>query len=187
MTSGKAIEKVDAIRSLIYVIRGQNVILDSDLAELYDVETATLIRGMKRNGERFPDDFAFQLTPEEWENLRCQIGISSDGHGGRRYAPYAFTEQGVAMLSGVLRSKRAIAVNVAIMRAFVAMRRELAAHAELAHKLDELERTVKELGTSTEETFEIVFTALRELLSPPEPPRKPIGFTAKLGKKDRPR
>jgi hypothetical protein len=107
--------------------------------------------------------------------------------GPSLFVPYAFTEQGVAMLSSVLRSRRAAAVNVAVMRAFVAMRRELAAHAELAHKLDELERTVKELGTSTEETFETVFTALRELLSQPEPPRKPIGFAADVGKKDRPR
>jgi hypothetical protein len=184
MSSETAIEKAEAIRGLIHVVRRRNVMLDSDLAELYGVETAALIRAMKRNSERFPEDFAFQLSAEEWENLRCQSGISSDAHGGRRYAPYAFTEQGVAMLSGVLRSQRAIAVNVAIMRAFVAMRRELAAHAELAHRLDELERNVKELGSAGDEKFAAVFAALKAILSEPTPKRKPIGFTAAIGKED---
>jgi hypothetical protein len=137
---------------------------------------------MKRNSERFPEDFAFQLSPQEWENLRCQIGISSEAHGGRRFAPYAFTEQGVAMLSGVLRSPRAVAVNVAIMRAFVAMRRELAATAELSRRLDELEQTVKDLGSASDEKFVAVFNALKALLSEPAPKRKPIGFTAAIGK-----
>lgn len=183
MSSGSAIENpvpVEAVRRLIHAVRGQNVMLDSDLAELYDVETGALIRAMKRNSERFPDDFVFQLTPEEWEGLRCQLGISNDGRGGRRYAPYAFTEQGVAMLSSVLRSRRAAAVNVAVMRAFVAMRRELAAHGELARKLDELECALKELGSSTDKKFEVVFNALRALLSQPTPPKKPIGFTAEI-------
>lgn len=182
MSPGTAIEPASAIRNLIHTVRGQNVMLDSDLAELYDVETKALVRAMKRNVDRFPEDFAFQLTEGEWEDLRCQIGTSSAEHGGRRYAPHVFTEQGVAMLSGVLRSERAIAVNVAIMRTFVAMRRELATHAEFARRLDELERSVRNLGGAAAAQFEAVFAALRELQAPPDPPKKPIGFTAKIGR-----
>jgi hypothetical protein len=184
MSSEKALEKAgpEPIRRLIHEVRGQNVMLDSDLATLYGVETGALVRAMKRSPDRFPDDFAFQLDAEEWGSLRCQIGISNEGRGGRRYLPYVFTEQGVAMLSSVLRSQRAAAVNVAIMRAFVAMRRELAAHAELSHRLDELERTVRELGAASDEKFARVYAALRAILSEPRPKRKPIGFTAELGK-----
>jgi hypothetical protein len=153
--------------------------LDSDLARLYEVQTSALVRAMKRNQGRFPDDFAFQLTGEEWDDLMCQIGTSSS-HGGRRKLPYVFTEQGVAMLSGVLRSARAVAVNVAIMRAFVAMRHELAATEELARKLDALEQALGTLERSSEEKFSAVFEALRALLTQPKPRRRTIGFAAEI-------
>ena len=121
MAKEKSVIPIERIAALIYVIRGESVMLDAELAELYHVETGALVRAMKRNLDRFSKDFAFQLTKEEFDNLRSQTGISS--WGGRRYAPYAFTEQGVAMLSGVLRSKIAVQVNVAIMRTFVRLRR----------------------------------------------------------------
>jgi hypothetical protein len=126
------------IAKLIYLVRGHRVLLDSDLANLYGVETGALVRAMHRNAERFPEDFVLQLSEEEV--LRCQIGISRGRHGGRRYLPYAFTEQGVAMLSSVLRSERAVQVNVEIMRAFVRLRQLVSTNAELARKMDELER-----------------------------------------------
>ena len=178
------LDRIDTvpINALIHEIRGRKVILDSDLAVLYGVETKALVRATRRNPERFPGDLAFQLTSEEWERLRCQIGTSNEGRGGRRYLPHAFTEQGVAMLSSVLRSRQAVAVNVAIMRAFVAMRRELAADVDLSHRLDELERNVKDLGGATDEKFARVFAALRAILSEPRPEPKPIGFTASVGK-----
>jgi hypothetical protein len=167
------------VRAAIVAARGLNVMLDSDLARLYEVQTSALVRAMKRNQDRFPIDFAFQLTREEWDDLLCQSGIASS-YGGRRTAPFVFTEQGVAMLSGVLRSERAVAVNVAIMRAFVAMRHELRAHVELARRLDEIEEALGELESSSAERFQAVFDALRSLLIQPTPLRKVIGFTAEL-------
>jgi phage regulator Rha-like protein len=158
----------ERIERSILLIRGHKVILDADLAALYGVETKQLIRAVKRNLPRFPDDFMFQLNAEESENLRVHFGTSSQW-GGRRYPPYAFTEQGVAMLSSVLRSKRAIQVNVEIMRAFVRLRRILASHADLARKLDGLE---KKYDTQ----FKVVFDAIRELMKPPETKKRPIGF-----------
>jgi len=144
------------------------VLLDADLAELYGVETKTLNRAVKRHRDRFPPDFMFQLTGEEAGKLRYQIGTSS--WGGRRYLPQAFTEQGVAMLSSVLHSKRAVMVNVEIMRAFVRIRRILATHADLARKLAALEKRY-------DAQFKAVFDAIRELMAPPEPPKKRrIGF-----------
>ena len=143
--------------------------LDADLAGLYDVETRVLVQAVKRNLERFPDDFMFQLSDEEFEDLKSQSVISSSW-GGRRSRPYAFTEQGVAMLSGVLRSPRAVRVNIEIMRAFVRLRRMLATHADLAQRLDELE-------SKYDAQFRIVFDAIRELMAPSDPPRKRrIGF-----------
>lgn len=126
------------IEQKIILLRGQKVMLSMHLANLYGVEIRALIQAVKRNLERFPKDFMFQLTNEEFKNLKSQIVISS--WGGRRYPPYAFTEQGVAMLSSALRSKRAIQVNIAVMRAFVKLRKILSSHKELAHKLEELER-----------------------------------------------
>ncbi len=131
---------VEIIENKIFVIREHKVMLDSDLAGLYDIETKALNRAVKRNSERFPDDFMFQLKDDEWDFLRCQFGTSKEGSGGRRYNPYVFTEQGVAMLSSVLNSKRAIAVNVQIMRIFVKIRQLALTHTELAVRLNELEQ-----------------------------------------------
>ncbi|MEI8189210.1 MAG: ORF6N domain-containing protein [candidate division NC10 bacterium] len=157
------------IENAILLLRGQKVLLDADLADLYGVETKALVRAVKRNVERFPADFMFQLSPEEVARLRCQIGTSKPGRGGRRYAPYAFTEQGVAMLSGVLGSPRAVQANIAIMRAFVRLRQMLAVHADFAHRLNELEQKY-------DKQFRAVFEAIRELATPPEAPPKKIGF-----------
>jgi len=134
---------LERIQRAIYLVRGEKVMLDGDLAALYGVSTGNLNKAVKRNYSRFPADFMFQLTTEETENLRFQIGISSLGYGGRRYLPYAFTEHGVAMLSSVLRSERAVQVNIAIMRAFVQLRQVLATHTELARKLTELEQRIE--------------------------------------------
>src|SRR4030066_1592436 len=131
----KALIPAEVIERKIYLIRGQKVMLDNDLAKLYKVETRTLIQAVKRNTERFPPDFMFQLTNQEVISLRSQFVISKTGRGGRRYLPYVFTEQGVAMLSSVLNSERAILVNIAIMRAFVKLREILSVNKELAHKL----------------------------------------------------
>jgi len=172
---------IERVERKIFLIRGHKVMLDSDLAELYGVETKTLNRAVKRNIERFPEDFMFQLTHEEVENLRYQIGTSSSRshiatlkgkYGGRRYLPHAFTEQGVAMLSGVLNSRRAIQVNVAIMRVFVKLRQMLATHKELAQKLAELERR---LG-GHDQKIHSIFDAIRQLMAPQARPQRRIGF-----------
>jgi hypothetical protein len=156
----------------IFFIRGQKVMLSTHLSELYGVEPKVLIQAVKRNSERFPDDFMFLLRDEEFANLKSQFVTSSWG-GLRRANPYAFTEQGVAMLSSVLRSKRAIAVNIAIMRAFVRMREVLATHKELGDRLSELERR---MGRKDQEVIAL-FEAIRKLMAPPpEKPKRPIGF-----------
>ena len=161
---------ISSLEKQIHFIRGHRAMLDEDLAELYDVETRILVRNVKRNKERFPAHFMFQLTQKEAAFLRSQIGISN-GRGGRRYLPYAFTEQGVAMLSSVLHSHRAIQVNIAIMDTFVRLRRVLASHEDLARKLVELERKY-------DREFKVVFDAIRELMTPPtEGPKVSIGFT----------
>ncbi len=161
----------EVIERKIYMIRGHKVMLSSHLAELYGVEVRALIQAVKRNIERFPVDFMFQLNKAEYKNLKSQIVISSWG-GARRAKPYAFTEQGVAMLSSILRSKRAIQVNIAIMRAFVKLRQILATHKELAHKLAELERKIEKHDTE----IKAIFDAIRQLMSPPEKPIRKIGF-----------
>ena len=168
MVNKKSLIPVDRIEKAILLIHGQKVMLDADLAELYGVETKVLVQAVKRNLERFPEDFMFQLSQEEFAILRSQIVTSSDW-GGRRYRPYAFTEQGVAMLSSVLRSQRAIQVNIEIMRAFIRLRQMLASHVELARKLDALEKKY-------DAQFKQVFEAIRQLMAPPEPKRRPIGF-----------
>ena len=168
MPKDKSLIPLERIERSILLIRGHKVMLDADLAALYDVETKQLVRAVKRNIFRFPDDFMFQLSEDEFENLRFHFGTSSQW-GGRRYPPYAFTEQGVAMLSSVLRSKRAIQVNIEIMRAFVRLRRILASNADLARKLDALERKY-------DAQFKVVFEAIGELMKPPETKRRPIGF-----------
>lgn len=143
--------------------------IDSDLAILYQVETGALTRAVKRNLERFPEDFMFQLTEEEFEDLRSQTGISSDW-GGRRYLPYAFTEQGIAMLSSALRSDRAVHVNIQIMRTFVQLRHMLANNTELSRKIAELEQKY-------DRQFKVVFDAIQRLVAlPEEKPKRPIGF-----------
>jgi hypothetical protein len=169
MASKAAIVPVERIEKAIYFIRSEKVMLDSDLAELYEVETKVLIQAVKRNIERFPVDFMFQLTNEEFTDLKSQIVTSS--WGGRRYAPYAFTEQGVAMLSGVLHSERAVRVNVEIMRAFVGLRKILTENADLSRKLASLERKY-------DQQFKVVFDAIRALMKPPEAKRRKIGFGA---------
>ena len=150
------------IRDMIYTVRGQQVMLDSDLAELYEVETGALNRAAKRNEDRFPEDFRFRLTDDECENLRCQIGISSDdlrefAVGGRRYMPYVYTEQGVAMLSGVLRSKVAVDTSVRIMRAFVEMRHFIADNAHMFEQIRSIDHRLDSLERSTDKRFERVF------------------------------
>ena len=160
----------ERIERRILLVRGHKVMLDAHLAELYEIETKMLTRAVRRNLERFPADFMFQLTAEESLDLRCQFGTSSSW-GGRRYRPYAFTEQGVAMLSSVLRSPRAVQVNIAIMRAFVKLRAMLATNHELARRLDDLE-------SRYDEQFRVVFDAIRELMRPPGKPRSRIGFAA---------
>ena len=167
---------VDRIEKSIYLIRGQKVMLDSDLAALYEVTTKVLNQAVRRNGERFPQDFMFQLNRLEADELnRSQFVTGSQKHRNPRFRPYAFTEQGVAMLSSVLRSDRAALVNIAIMRAFVALRQMIASNAELARKLETLEKRY-------DRQFKVVFDAIRELMIPPEPQRKQIDF-AKTTKK----
>ncbi|MDH4379558.1 MAG: ORF6N domain-containing protein [Vampirovibrionales bacterium] len=172
---------VNAIESTIHLLRGQRVMLDSDLATLYGVELRSLIQAVKRNKERFPRDFMFQITDEEWDFLRSQNGISkmpSDNEaiqgtrGGRRYQPYVFTQEGVAMLSGVLRSEQAVKVNIEIMRAFVRFRHLLATHQELINRLDNLEqRYDKQLSA--------VFEAIRQMVAEPSEQAPPVGFRLK--------
>jgi hypothetical protein len=159
------------IERAILVIRGQRVMLDADLAVLYEVSTKRLGEQVRRNVQRFPADFMFRLTAAEARVLRSQFATSSLGRGwgGRRYIPYAFTEHGVAMLSSVLRSPRAIQVNIAIMRAFVRLRGLLASNETLARKLDELEKRY-------DAQFKVVFDAIRQLMSPPAGERRAIGF-----------
>jgi hypothetical protein len=159
----------DVDRSIV-TLRGQRVMLDSDLAPLYGVQTRELVQAVKRNAERFPEDFMFRLTTQELARLRSQSVISKPvGRGGRRGLPIAFTEQGVAMLSSVLRSRRAVLVNVQIMRASVRVRRVLEFNADLARKLAALER-------KSNARFKVVFDAIRRLMAPPARPRRQIGF-----------
>lgn len=169
MASKQAVIPMERIESQIFLIRGQKVMLSTHLAELYEVEPRVLVQAIKRNLARFPEDFMFQLSAEEFANLKSQIVISSWG-GSRRAAPYAFTEQGVAMLASVLHSDRAIHVNIEIMRAFVRLRQMLASNTDLSRKLATLEKKY-------DAQFKIVFDAIRELMTPPDPKKKrPIGF-----------
>lgn len=161
-----------AIEKRILVVRGRQVMLDEDLADLYGVETRVLVQQVRRNEKRFPIDFMFQLSAQEFSHLKSQFVISSGGHGGRRKPPLVFTEQGIAMLSGVLRSERAIAVNIEIMRVFVELRRAASSYAAIEKRLEEIER---ELSGHDEQLAEI-FAALRQLISPPARPKRPVGF-----------
>ena len=179
---------IETIERKIHLIRGQKVMLDSDLAALYGVAIGAMNRAVKRNTDRFPEDFMFQLTTEESETLRCQTGILElndylrsqsvtlkSGRGKhRKYRPYVFTEQGVAMLSSVLNSDRAVKVNITIMRAFVKLREMIASHKELTKRLDEMENNY-------DSQFKVVFDALRALVAQPEPKEKKIGFIKENG------
>jgi len=181
MSSQEQIVASERIQESILLLRGQKVMLDADLALLYGVTVGRLNEAVKRNRDRFPADFMFQLTPKEFGSLRSQIvtsnlkshiAISSSDWGGRRHPPFAFTEQGVAMLSSVLRSKTAVQVNIEIMRAFVRLREILATHKDLANKLETLERKY-------DAQFKVVFDVIRQLMTPPEPKKRKIGFLAK--------
>jgi len=168
MTSNKSMVPVERIEKAILYVREQKVIIDTDLAVLYGVETKVLVQAVKRNIERFPPDFMFQLNDEEYRILRSQSVTSSDW-GGRRFRPYAFTEQGVAMLSSVLRSPRAVQVNIEIMRAFIRLRQLLSSNRELERKLDVLEKKY-------DAQFKEVFEAIRRLMAPTEVKKRRIGF-----------
>jgi len=171
------------IKKMIYDIRGQKVMLDSDLAALYEVETFNLNKAVKRNIERFPDDFMFQLTKEEWENLTFQIGISKNQqHGGRRFMPYAFTEQGVAMLASVLNSPKAVGVNISIMRAFVKLRHYVLSKSDKNSQIAELRKLLMLHIENTDyklleqdKTIKQIIIALNNLIEKP-PKTKQIGF-----------
>ena len=176
MKSSSLIIPAARIERHIYYLRGTKVILSSDLAELYGVPVKALNQAVRRNLARFPEDFMFQLNSEEFNDLKSQI-VTSNWGGMRRALPYAFTEQGIAMLSGVLKSPRAIRVNIEIMRAFVKLSRLLASNIELARKVDEMEKKY-------DRQFKIVFDAIRKLMTPPPVPQpKPIGFRPKALKK----
>jgi phage regulator Rha-like protein len=159
------------IENAIQFLRRQRVILSFHLAEMYGVETKVLVRAVKRNSDRFPSDFMFQLTSEEWKSLRCQFGTLETGRGQHpKYLPYAFSEQGVAMLSTVLNSSKAIHVNIEVMRAFVRMRGMLISNADLARRIDELEKKY-------DKHFAVVFEAIRQLMEPAKSPnRRSLGF-----------
>ena len=176
MTSSghRAIVPSTVISSKIYLIRATRVMLDVDLASLYGVSTSHLNRAVFRNRDRFPPDFMLRLSLREASDLICQTGISkAETRGGRRFLPYAFTEQGVAMLSSVLRSARAVRVNIAIMRAFVQLRWQLATHEELRKKIEQMERRY-------DAKFEIVFSAIKQMLEPPAKSKPGIGFHVPL-------
>jgi hypothetical protein len=168
----------------IFVLRGQKVLLDADLAALYGVATRTLVQAVKRNEDRFPTDFMFRLGSAEWLDLRSHSVTSNPVRGGRRYAPYAFTEQGVAMLASVLKSPQAIAVNIEIVRAFVRLREAIVSNKELTLRLDDLEKKAElislkhdKLEHSTRVQLKQILAALRELMAPSQiPPKRPIGF-----------
>jgi hypothetical protein len=165
-----------AIRQRILFVRERHVMLDEGLARLYGVETRRLTEQVKRNKERFPPDFMFQLTKGEAAALRSQSATSDASRGGRRYAPYVFTEQGVAMLSSVLRSKRAVAVNIAIMRAFVELRRAAASYVAIERRLEDLERETQAKLGRHDQQLDTIFKALRQLISPPPRAKRRIGF-----------
>ncbi len=160
---------IERIESKILLIRGQKVMLDRDLAELYGVSTGRLNEQVKRNTKRFPEDFMFQLTKEEFENWKSQIAISNSERMGLRHQPYAFTEHGILMLSSVLNSERAILVNIQIMRTFTKLRRILASHKDLRKKIETMEEKY-------DSQFKVVFDAIKSLMSPPAKDIKKIGF-----------
>lgn len=174
----KELAPAGPVDDIILEIRGQKVILDSDLARIYAVEVKALNRAVRRNRERFPDDFIFQLTTEEWDALKCQFGTSK-GRGGRRYLPYVFTEHGAVMAASMLNSRRAIRMSVFVVRAFVRLRLVVATHKELAAKLAELEQSL----ATHDGQIQVILRAIRQLMTPPMHSRKQIGF--RVGKERR--
>ena len=171
-----ALTTTEEIGTRILILRGQKVLLDSALATLYGVATKVLLQSVKRQADRFPLDFMFRLTESEFAGLRSQIVTSKTGSGGRRHLPYLFTEQGVAMLSSVLRSSRAVAVNIEIMRAFVRLRETIAGNRELREKIDALERHVDQKLAAQDHVIVEIMQAIRTLMSPPETKKRAIGF-----------
>ena len=176
MKEMKSIVYLQKIERTIYMIRGQKVMLSTHLADLYGVEPKVLMQAVKRNIDRFPEDFMFQLSVKEFDNLKSQIVTSSWG-GMRRARPYAFTEQGVAMLSSVLRSKRAVQVNIEIMRVFVKLREMLATHKDLARKFEKLEKRME----AHDEQIQAIFAVIQQLMAPPEKKKNKIGFEINEG------
>ncbi len=173
----KTLVPAERIASAILIVRGHRVMLDAGLASLYGVSTKVLLQAVRRNADRFPADFMFELKADEWDVLRSQIVTSSGSRGGRRYAPFVFTEQGVAMLSSVLRTPRAIAVNIEIMRAFVRLREVLAANSELAKRLDQLEARIDQRLAHQDQAIVEILQAIRGLMNPPASvPKRRIGF-----------
>jgi len=170
---------IERIAQYILMLRGQRVILDADLAKLYGVSTKRLNEQVRRNTDRFPADFMFQLSDEEARNLKSHFATSSSGHGGRRKLPLAFTEHGALMAASVLNSPRAVEVSVYVVRAFVRMREMLAAHEELSEKLAELESRVD----GHDENISALMEAIRQLLAPPDPPHRKIGFRVRERKR----
>lgn len=171
MGGSRSILPAERIERAIYLIRGQKVILDSDLAKLYGTSTKRFNEQVRRNADRFPDDFMFQLSDEEWESLRSHIATSKKGRGGRRYAPFAFTEHGAVMAANVLNSPRAVQSSIEVVRAFVRLREMLASHKGLARKLDALEKKY-------DHHFKVVFDAIRQLMIPPTQTERRMGFHA---------
>jgi hypothetical protein len=175
--SSEAAVAVDAIAERITVLRGQRVIVDADLAALYGVPTKRLNEQVRRNAERFPGDFMFQLVPQEWEPLRSQFATLKSGRGQhRKYLPYAFTEHGAIMAATVLNSPRAVEVSIYVVRAFVQLRELLAGHKELAKRLDQLEARLERKFTTQDQAIAGILDAIRELMKPPETKRRKIGF-----------
>ena len=169
----------------IYTVRGQRVMLDSDLAEVYGVTTFNLNKAVRRNADRFPDDFAFQITAQEVANLKFQIGISSSGHGGRRKPAWVYTEHGAVMAANVLNSKRAAQMSIFVVRAFIKMRAVLSDNRGLARKLVALEKELKDRLDVHEAAIVTILQRVMEIIDPPalpEPPKKAIGFQVKEGK-----
>lgn len=173
MSKNESLIPIERIEQKIYAIRGERVMLDSDLAEIYGVTTKVFNQAVKRNLKRFPEDFMFQLTKEEFENLRSQIVTSSsDNYGGRRYLPRVFTEHGAIMAANILSSERAVEASVQVVRAFVKLRQMLASNAELSKKVEALEKKY-------DAQFKVVFDAIKQLMLPPDKPKGSIGFLGK--------
>jgi phage regulator Rha-like protein len=175
MDKKESLIPIERIEQKIYVLRGERVMIDSDLAEIYGVTTFNFNKAVKRNINRFPEDFMFQLTKEEYESLRFQIGMSKTGRGGRRYLPYVFTEHGAIMAANILSSERAVEASVQVVRAFVKLRQMLASNAELAKKVEALEKKY-------DAQFKVIFDAIKKLMLPPDKPKGNIGFVGKSKK-----